>query len=232
MAWRTPVEARHRLSTAILGAVCLAWATGCTTLAGPKGADGDGSAEACAQVPRLTEGGAQRIAYLEREVARLEADLSQAEAAMVNIESGLRLTHTRADAVSQLAEARIAVQRLAQSAAWQREEVAEANVKLAEAERQLQAGHSGSAVFFASRARRIAESLQEEVDRVARSDAARFVSAERVNLRSGPSTDHAVIAVLEQSTPVFAERRNGAWVQVRTLRGPVGWVHGDLLRTR
>ena len=49
----------------------------------------------------------ERAAYLEREVQRLQQDLRQAEASLVAIESGLRGAHTRADAVSAIAEARI-----------------------------------------------------------------------------------------------------------------------------
>jgi hypothetical protein len=171
----------------------------------------------------------ERTAHLEREVARLRADLHQAEEAMVTIESGLRGVHTRADAVSALAEARIAVERAGQSIPWRPDEVREARAKLEEAERQLEAGHSGSAVFFASRARRIAETLSEEADQIAQHASTRFVRVQRVNLRAGPSIDTRVIGVLDKATPVFLERRDGDWVLVRTAAGPVGWVHDLLL---
>ena len=174
----------------------------------------------------------ERTAQLEREVARLRADLRQAEEAMVTIESGLRGVHTRADAVSSLAEARIAVERASQSVPWRPAEVREARAKLEEAERQLEAGHSGSAFFFASRARRIAETLSEEADQVAQHASTRFVRAQRVNLRAGPSTDTRVIGVLDKATPVFPERREGDWVLVRTTAGPVGWIHDSLLGPR
>ena len=109
---------------------------------------------------------AERIQALEREVARLRADLDEAESAMVAIESGLRGAQTRADAVSALAEARISVERARTSAPWRRSEIAERDrSKLEEAERQFQAGNPGSAVFFASRAQRIADSLSEEARR-------------------------------------------------------------------
>ena len=131
------------------------------------------------------------------------ADLRQAEEAMVTIESGLRGVHTRADAVSSLAEARIAVELASQSVAWRPAEVQEAHAKLEEAERQLEAGRAGSAFFFASRARRIAERLSEEADQVARHTSTRFVHARQLNLRAGPSTDARVIGVLAEKTPVF-----------------------------
>jgi hypothetical protein len=173
-----------------------------------------------------------RIAYLERQVARLRADLRQAEETMVEIESGLRGASSRAGAVSTLAEARIAVERAARAARWRPEQVQEARAKLEEAELQLQEGRSGSAVFFASRARRIAETLNEEAEQVARHASTRFVNTKLVNLRSGPSTDHPVVDTLGEASPVFPERQKGEWVLVRTLAGSAGWVHGSLLTPR
>jgi hypothetical protein len=175
---------------------------------------------------------AERVAYLEREVERLRADLRQAEESLVAIESGLRGVHTRADAVSLLAEARIEVDRAGRNIVWRPERMREAHAKLDEAERQLQAGHAGSSVFFASRAQRIAQNLNDEALKLARDDSARFVKTERANLRTGPSTEHDVVETLEEATPVFAERQRGDWVLVRTLGGPVGWIHTSLLRPR
>ena len=173
-----------------------------------------------------------RIHSLEREVARLSSDLAKAESAMVAIESGLRGAQTRADAVSALAEARISVERARTSAPWRREEIAEANDKLEEAERQFQAGNPGSAVFFASRAQRIADSLHEEARSVAGMKEARIVAAPRVNLRAGPSATDSVLAVLSEATPVLPQRSEGEWVLVRTPDGVAGWVHASLLEMR
>lgn len=180
----------------------------------------------------IRSAGQEQIAHLERQVARLRADLLQAEDSMVAIESGLRGVHTRADAVSSLAEARIAVERAGKAARWRPDQVQEARVKLAEAERQLQAGHSGSAVFFASRARRIATTLNEEAAHVSRNRSTRFVNTRNVNLRAGPSRGYGVVDVLGEDTPVFPEREDGEWVLVRTLSGPAGWVHASLLSPR
>jgi hypothetical protein len=174
----------------------------------------------------------ERTAYLEREVERLQQDLRQAEASLVAIESGLRGAHTRADAVSAIAEARISVERAERQAPWRRTESVEARDKLAEAERQLAAGRAASAVFFASRASRIAEGLLAEARQLERHPAARFVAAPRVNLRARPSTDAPVLEVLHEATPVLPEREEGEWVLVHTLRGPVGWVHAALLTPR
>jgi hypothetical protein len=224
-----PRLALHGALASGLGALLLLPA--CASLHPPKGEScPEPTVQADAEVYQAAQ--QERTAHLEREVARLRADLRQAEEAMVTIESGLRGVHTRADAVSALAEARIAVERASQGVAWRPAEVREARAKLEEAERQLEAGHSGSAVFFASRARRIAETLSEEADQIAQHASTRFVRARRVNLRAGPSTDTQVIGVLYEATPVFLERREGDWVLVRTAAGPVGWVHDSLLGPR
>ena len=174
----------------------------------------------------------ERAKYLSREIDRLRADLRQAEEAMVAIESGLRNARTRADAVSALAEARISVERASQSVPWRRDAVAEARSKLEEAERQFQAGHTGSAVFFAARAQRIAANLNEEALAVSKFSGTRFVSARRANLRTGPSTRERIVEILIEATPVFPERSQRNWVLVRTPSGLVGWIHASLLRNR
>lgn len=174
---------------------------------------------------------AERLEYLEREVERLREDLAQAEDAMIWIESGLRGVHGRADAVSALAEARIAVEGACQRAPWRAADCRQAEAKLEEADRQMRDERFGAAVFFASRARRIAQTVREEAEAVARADSALFVEGRRVNLRAGPSTRDRVLAVLPEQTPVFAERHDGSWVLVRTRAGKVGWIHGALLRS-
>ncbi len=173
----------------------------------------------------------ERAAHLEREVARLQEDLAQAEETMIAVESGLRGTHTRAGTVSMLAEVRIAVKRAAEAAPWQADEIEEAQRKLEEAERQIQADHLGSADFFAAGAMRIAEHLSTEAKRVQSSEVTRYIKAERVNLREGPSTANGIVDTLTESTPVFLERSEESWGLVRTLHGQVGWVHLSLLRS-
>jgi SH3-like domain-containing protein len=78
----------------------------------------------------------------------------------------------------------------------------------------------------------MAKSLLAEADQVRKAPDARFVKADRVNLRSAPDTESDVLAVLRADLPVFAEGDEGDWVLVRTVRGDVGWVHGNLLRAR
>lgn len=175
---------------------------------------------------------ADRMRLLELEVDRLQADLRLAEQALVAVESGLRGGQTRAEAVSVLAEARIEVDRAAKRAPWRAESVVEARAKLDEADRELAAGHIGSAVFFVSRASRIAATLLAEAELVGTTPTTRYVKGARVNLRAEPTTESPVVAVLPVQLPVFPEADTGEWVLVRTVSGKVGWVHASLLHGR
>ncbi len=168
--------------------------------------------------------------YLEREVRRLRADLHQAEDSIVQLESGLRGQHTRADAVSAVAEARIALDRVSKGVPWRRDRVAEARAKLEEADRQLASDHLGSAVFFAARAKRITDSLLAETQQVAKWSDRRVIRGDRVNLRSAPTASASVVDVLAGEMPLFPERSLPDWTLVRTPDGRVGWVHRKLLK--
>ncbi len=57
------------------------------------------------------------------------------------------------------------------------------------------------------------------------------ISADRVNLRRGPGTDHRIIEVLDRDKPVIELLRRDSWVKVGISDPPqMGWVHGDLIR--
>ena len=174
---------------------------------------------------------AERFEFYQREVERLRADLAQAEEFLVAMESGLSASRSRADAVSAIAESRIALERVSLRVPWRTDRVEEARTKLAEASRQLEAGNVGSAVFFSSRARRITESLELEADQVAAWPEKRLVDGERVQLRAGPSREHDVVETLVAQTPVFPERGNENWTLVRTPTGQIGWIYTELLHT-
>jgi len=230
---RAQSDRRQRLE-AFAGAALICAAA--LTIAGCAGHPGGSAAEpgrpAAKPEPRetdlITAQPANGDSRLQREVARLHEELREAEASMRRIESGERSRH--ADAVSALAEGRIAVERASQTAPWRGESLEEARRKLESAERELHANHRGTAIYLASSAQRIANTLDEEGRLVAKAPDARFVRNSRVNLRAGPSTDHAILGVLQPKTPVFQKRPEGEWVLVRTLSGQLGWVYGGLLR--
>jgi SH3-like domain-containing protein len=50
-----------------------------------------------------------------------------------------------------------------------------------------------------------------------------------VNMRSGPSTDHATLFVLQPDEPVTIVERDGGWAKVQRSNGTSGWVYGSYL---
>jgi len=203
------------------------WIAGCALILACQHGTAPGGGLFDIDIYRRAE--AERLQFYEREVQRLRADLAQAEQSLVAMESGLRGSQSRADAVSALAEGHIALERVSASVPWRAERVAEARAKLAEASRQLEAGHVGSAVFFTSRARRITESLQLEAEQVAAWSDKRLVAGDHVYLRAGPSREQDVVDTLTLRTPVFPERSFQDWTLVRTPDGRIGWVYASLL---
>lgn len=175
---------------------------------------------------------ADRAARLEREVETLRQDLRLAGQSLIGIESGLKGSHSRADAVAALAEARILVERASGRNPWRADALRSARERLEEADRHVAAGNFGSAVFFASRAHRISERLIEEEAQLSATAGILQVDVARLNLRGGPSTSHAVIATLSERTPLHPEGRVDQWQRVRTLDGRVGWVHRSMVSER
>lgn len=210
--------------------LCIAVLVAVGLTAGCRSAPSAGTADRHAvDVAVYERAQAERNEFFEREVERLRADLRQAEESIVSLESGLRDAHSRADAVSALAEARIALERVGRRVPWRADRVAEARRKLDEANRQLEVDHVGAAIFFASRAQRIIDSLDAEARQVAHWKERRSVRNERVNLRAGPAESHRIVDVLSHATPVYPERSSGDWTLVRTPDGRVGWVFSALL---
>lgn len=55
------------------------------------------------------------------------------------------------------------------------------------------------------------------------------VASERVNLRQGPGTSYGSYGKMGQGTTVQVLARNGNWYKVRSPRGTIGWVLGELI---
>ena len=111
-------------------------------------------------------------------------------------------------------------------------EIAGAREKLEKAERQVAEGRFGAAIFYAYRARRVAESVLDEAKQVMRSGKGGLIRAKRVNLRAGPSTDQRVLSVLVAGMPVVPQTTEGEWTLVQVTGGPAGWIYRSLLGNR
>ena len=55
------------------------------------------------------------------------------------------------------------------------------------------------------------------------------VKSQKLNMRSGPTTGHAVVSGLAQNDPLLVQTQSGDWVQVKTQDGVTGWVAGWLI---
>jgi hypothetical protein len=233
--WRCKRPPTSRRAAALLLGAFVWGPTACSTPPAPDeaGAAALIEAESEAQIAaRERRADRSRIARLEGEIEQLTADLRQAEAAMLASDAEMSAGHSRANAASMLAEARIALEQAKRSAPWRGDAVEDARTKIAEGERQVGAGRSPAAVYLASRAKHIADSLIAEARSVEQAPDARFVRVERLNLRAGPSTDEVVLDVLRKGTPVFSQRTRADWLQVRTLGGEVGWVYASYVSRR
>lgn len=171
----------------------------------------------------------ERIRALEREVERLKMDLVRAEDTLVAVESRLESGHSRANAVSSLAEAQMQLNKTSDAAPWRPQEIDRARGKLDIAQKHIDDEYFGAAMFFIYRANRIIEQLNYEFGIVEASPQAMFVNRPRINLRSRPSIEDEILAVLTEGTPVIREERQGSWILVHTLNGLVGWVHQSLV---
>ena len=174
----------------------------------------------------------ERVQALEREVERLKMDLLRAEDALVGVETQLRSGHSRANAVSSLAEAQMQLNKAAKTAPWRAETINEARDKLGIAQKHIDNEYFGAAVFFVYRASRIVEELNHEADIVDKTSQVMFINRPRVNLRSGPSTTDEILTILVRGTPVVREKKMDEWFLVRTLTGIVGWVHYELVTSK
>lgn len=171
----------------------------------------------------------QRGDRLERDAERLRADIEDAEETLVSLESGLKGMHSRADAVSALADARILVGRAAEQAPWRRQSIERAREKLAEAERHIEENYFGSAVFFTARGRRLAEEVLAQARALRADGATWFVRPDRANVRGEPSMNARIVVILRAGTPVTVQGREDGWAQIVTPDESGGWIYGQLL---
>lgn len=177
----------------------------------------------------VTREQSDRLVELEGQVTQLQQKLKQSDGELVAIESHLREEHSRADAVSALAGARVKLQRAARDAPWRAKEIDEANDRLYVAERRIESGDYGAAAFFIYRASGTADSIFSEAELVRATENAMFIAADLVNLRANPSTEAEVLGQLSRGTRIFPTRAIEEWIQVRTESGLEGWVHASLV---
>lgn len=170
-----------------------------------------------------------RIEQLEREAKRLKAELHRAQEILVAVESGLKSGYTRADAVKSMAEVQIKLEKTTSFSPWHPDKITHAQNKLEIAQSHIDAGRFGVGIFHIYEASNLVDIVSSENDAIQKSENLLLVSAERVNLRGGPSTSYDVITTLPRRTPLFLEERTDKWMLVRTPSGTVGWIYSGLV---
>ena len=68
----------------------------------------------------------------------------------------------------------------------------------------------------------VANSLVEKIDSV-------IVKRDRVNIRSGPSTNEHIVFRAEKGVPFRVLQRKGDWLQIQHADGETGWMHQMLV---
>lgn len=58
-----------------------------------------------------------------------------------------------------------------------------------------------------------------------------YVTADRLNVRSGPSTQHTIISKVTQNSAVRPVRNSNDWTQIELGNGQLGWVAARYLST-
>jgi hypothetical protein len=176
------------------------------------------------------------IAVRERDEYKYQAenyrkDLEYVEQQFIRVESRIRKTETRADAISATAEARIMLDqaRSSEKIPAQSPLLRESLSKLTDAEIQLEKGNYGGAVFFAQRSLKLAEQGRREAALRDTRDRVRLTSASEVNFREGPGTDYPVLRVLDMGDVLIVVEERESWVKARTTDSLEGWVHRSLI---
>ncbi len=55
------------------------------------------------------------------------------------------------------------------------------------------------------------------------------VAKSKINVRTGPSTNHEILWQVHKDYPVKVLEKEGAWVKTKDYEGDVGWVYRSLL---
>lgn len=195
-----------------------------------------------------------RFTLMERdaEIHRLKTRLAEqrrltdeAVQEVVRAKAKLRSIESRAEAVSALAEAEVAINAVRDRAAIEGSSLsdtfAKAETLLEMGNHELENENFGGALYLARQAKQQIQSLPatrgnaefavvpgEKVF----SQPLPLKSLKRSNLRSHHSTESPVLTVLDQGTPLIAYSHKDDWLRVDTEDGQSGWIFRTLVGVR
>lgn len=184
----------------------------------------------------------QRVARLELQVLEREAELEElqlrlddARREVVRAMAKLQTLATRAEAASAMAEAEVAVNALAGSAAGRgAPEVGQAKRLLAMSTQEFNRSNFGGALYLANQAKLIASTARSRIADAGRGTSRpgetvfavplRMQALGRTNVREGPGTDQAVLYTVDRGAVLVAYAALGDWVRVADNTGRGGWI--------
>lgn len=172
-----------------------------------------------------------QLAKLRDRFQRLSRAHEDAVAEVVRSQAKLQGNVSQADAAANIAEAELALSERANSA-----EVSQARALLASASQQFDEGNYGGALYLSNQSKRVLASAKPASMALAPIDGeSRFSElltlwvAINSNMRAGPGLNYEVVAILDEGTPVRAYSYSDAWVRVLLEDGSNGWIYQTLI---
>lgn len=180
---------------------------------------------------------------------RSDSQQQRLETAIVDVvrsKAKLRSIESKAEAVSTLAEAEIAVKTLKRTLSemdtFALEELSKAEHLLNMSADEYQKQNFGGALYLANQSKNQVRTIQDRIHRSPESEAVagespfsrplHFKVLTNSNLRSGPSLTAEIIGKLDRDTSVIGYAAKDDWVRIKTQEGVFGWIFRPLVETR
>lgn len=179
---------------------------------------------------RLIDNSTQLTQTRER-FQRLSRAHEDAVSEVVRSQAKLQGNVSQADAAANIAEAELALSERASG-----DEVVQARALLASASLQFDQGNYGGALYLSNQSKRVLASARPASQMLAAYEGenrfsemlAMWVSGNS-NLRAGPGLEHSVVQILKAGTPLRGYSYADAWVRVVLEDGSDGWVYRTLV---
>jgi chromosome segregation ATPase len=179
----------------------------------------------------------------------LQRRLEEAIVEVVRTKAKLRSIESKAEAVSTLAEAEIALKELKSQLPSpdkaNSEEIATAELLLNMSDEEFNAQNFGGALYLANQSKNQVRSIQTRLSRNADNEAMAVGAGEsafsqplplkvlqKSNLRQGPGLDEKIIGLLLPDTLVTGHAYKDGWIRVSCPDGASGWIFQPLVGTR
>jgi uncharacterized membrane protein YqiK len=182
-----------------------------------------------------------QIKELNERQALLQKKLEEAFQEVVRTKAKLHGLESKAEAVSSMAEAEVALKALKAKADGQEKspEVIQAEHLLRLSARELQKENHSGALYLASQAKELVKLGHERLTSRGNTSVMKgevlfslpvpLHALMRSNVREGPGFDFKVLYTLDKGTPVKGHSYKDQWVWVKSEDGRSGWIYHTLV---